>query len=295
MTLAPRLYTRVLVPLDGSATAEFAIRFALDLAIKHQAELVLLYLQHLDLPPEPVVTGAPGEDPAMGASDAYLERVRRDLRAEGVPVQTHVIGTRDLRGALLNFVEAERISAVVLSTQGRTSLLRWLFGTAVEQVLSSFPVPLLLVRPVYQHIIVPLDGSGWSESAIPRAAEIARLHDAELVLLHVYQAKGSDYAGEWALAGQQQIADQSLEHMRDHLGALRNRLRAEGLRAREVIIRGGSPAQAICDFVESEDGISLVVMSTHGRAGLSRWLVGSVAQTVIKHARCPVVLVHPER
>ena len=148
---------------------------------------------------------------------------------------------------------------------------------------------------MYQRIVVPLDGSRWSESAIPRAAELARVHDAELVLLHVYQPRGSDYADQWALAGQQQIADQAYEGMQEQLVALRNSLRQEGLRAREVIIRGGNPAQAICDYVEAEEGISLVVMSTHGRTGLARWLMGSVAQQVIKHARCPVMLVQPDK
>ena len=115
---------------------------------------------------------------------------------------------------------------------------------------------------------MPLDGSKWSESAIPRAVELARVHDAELVLLHVYQSKAGDYAGQWALAGQQQIADQTYEQMADQLIALRNRLRQEGLRVRDVMIRGGNPAQVICDFVESEEGISMIVMSTHGRTGL---------------------------
>jgi nucleotide-binding universal stress UspA family protein len=64
---------------------------------------------------------------------------------------------------------------------------------------------------------------------------------------------------------------------------------------REVIIRSGNPAQTICDFVESEEGISMIVMSTHGRTGISRWLVGSTAQTVIKNSRSPVTLVHPDR
>jgi nucleotide-binding universal stress UspA family protein len=184
---------------------------------------------------------------------------------------------------------------MVMSTQGRAAMTRWLFGSGVEKALTSFPVPIMLVRPMYQRIVVPLDGSKWSESALPRATELARVHDAELVLLHVYQSKSGDYAGQWALAGQQQIADQAYEQMREEMIAIRNRLRQQGLRAREVIIRGGNPAQTICDFVESEEGISMIVMSTHGRAGLTRWLVGSVAQTVLKNSRSPVTLVHPER
>jgi nucleotide-binding universal stress UspA family protein len=289
-----RIYNRLLVPLDGSSAAEFAIRFASDLATKHDADLVLLYLEHLS-----GQTADPGaaQDSARDQAwiNAYLEGLRKELRAADVRTYSQYIAAHDLAEALYKVIDSERISAVVMSTQGRTALLRWLFGSGVERAINSFPVPLLLVRPMYQRIVVPLDGSRWSESAIPRAAELARVHDAELVLLHVYQPRGGDYAGQWALAGQQQIADQAYEQMQEQLIALRNSLRQEGLRAREVIIRGGNPAQAICDYVETEEGISLVVMSTHGRTGLARWLMGSVAQQVIKNARCPVMLVQPDK
>jgi nucleotide-binding universal stress UspA family protein len=294
MIVPARIYNRVLVPLDGSSAAEFAIRFASDLALKHDAELILLYLDYLPVPvgeADRVENGARSREQI----EAYLDGLRKGLRAAGIRTHSEHVSTRDLAGALYKLIESGRVSAVVMSTQGRAAMMRWLFGSGVERALHEFPVPLLLVRPMYQRIIVPLDGSRWSESAIPRASELARVHDAELVLLHVYQPKGGDYAGQWALAGQQQIAEQSLGQMQEQLIAMRNRLRAEGLRAREVILRGSNPAQAICDFVASEDGISMVVMSTHGRTGLARWLVGSVAQQVIRQARCPVTLVHPDR
>ncbi len=289
--MTARIYSRVLVPLDGSLAAEFAIRFAADLARSHDADLLLLYLKHLPANPESPDTN----DQDLEQINKYLADVRKEQRDMGIRAYEYLVASRDLAEALFKFVDSERVSVIVLSTQGRTGLLRWLFGSSVEKTITDMPVPLLLVRPMYQRIVVPLDGSKWSESAIPRATELARVHDAELVLLHVYQSKAGDYAGQWALAGQQQIADQTYEQMADQLIGLRNRLRQEGLRVRDVMIRAGNPAQVICDFVESEEGISMIVMSTHGRTGLSRWLVGSVAQTVIKNSRSPVTLVRPER
>ncbi|MCD4685493.1 MAG: universal stress protein, partial [Anaerolineae bacterium] len=201
MPYSARLYTRVLVPLDGSSAAEFAIRFGADLAHKHQAELLLLHLRRLDVMAP--ADAAQDDDTSTAQIEAYLEALRKEVRADGVPTQTHVLSSHDLRADLLSFIESERVSAVALSTQGRTPMLRWLFGSNTQQTLSRFPVPVLLVRPAYQRVVVPLDGSKWSESAIPRAVESARLHSAELVLFHVYQPKGRDYAGDWALAGQQ--------------------------------------------------------------------------------------------
>lgn len=290
MTTLSRLYTRVLVPLDGSVAAEFAIRFARDLASRHQAELLLLHLHTVDVLTEDSDT-SPTDDHA-----AYLERLRKELQpADGLSIQTHTLASSNLRKALFEFIDNENVSVVVLSTRGRTPMLNWLFGSTLETTLDAFPVPLMLVRPRYQNVIVPLDGSKWSESAIPRAVEIARVHDAELILLHIYQAKGSDYASDWALAGQQHIAEQTLDQVREQLISLRNRLRQEGINAREALVRGNNPAQNICDFVASEDGISAIVMSTHGRTGISRWLMGSVAQNVIKNTRAAVILVNPDQ
>jgi nucleotide-binding universal stress UspA family protein len=294
MTQTARIYSRVLVTLDGSAAAEFAIRYAADLARHHDADLLLLHIAYL-----PVVVGAgdsAGEDELSREQVARrLAELRAQLRADGIRAQEHLLETRELPGALYRFVETERISVIVTSTQGKTGMLRWLFGADVEKALTGMPVPLLLVRPMYQKIVVPLDGSRWSESAIPRAAELARLHNAELILLHVFQSPVSSYSGEMALAGQQEIADQGFNQMRHQLVSLRNRLRQEGLQVREQIIRSNNPSQAICEFAEGEEGINMIVMSTHGRTGLSRWLVGSVAQKVLKSMRCPVTLVYPDR
>lgn len=294
MKIPKRIYSRVLVPLDGSETAEFAIRFAADLALKHEAELLLLYLADLPL--------VPGDTPPDEQDIEARQRIRRnldalrdDLKDQGLHVKNDYIETQNLSSALKKYLETERVSAVVMSTEGRTNLLRWLFGAHADKALTAFPVPIMLVRPAYHKIVVPLDGSRWSESAIPRAVEIARVHNAEIILLHVYQSSGEEFSAQWALAGQQQIADQGYEQIREQLVALRNRLRQEGLNVREHIIRGGSPARTICEFAANEEGISMVVMSTHGRTGLSRWLVGSVAQKVMKNLRCPVTLVQPEK
>jgi len=289
MTVASLAYQRILVPLDGSETAEFAIPYAADLARKHNAELVLLHLEYL---PALTVEQSP-DGPTHEQAQTHLTELRNQLHAEGIRASEHVIESRDLSETLFKFVEAERISVIVMSVQGRVGMLRWLFGNQIEKALGNLSVPLMLVRPVYHKIVVPLDGSRWSETAIPQAVDIARAHNAELVLLHIYQSPVSGYTAQIALAGQQDIAEQTYEQIHDHLIGLRNTLRSQGLRVREQMIRSNNPAQAICEFVESEEGVSMVVMTTHGRTGLSRWLFGSVAQKVVKNLRCPVTLVRP--
>ncbi len=144
----------------------------------------------------------------------------------------------------------------------------------------------------YKKILVPVDGSDWAERAIPHASRIARNNNAELILLTAYQKPMAEYQDQMALANVTEISDQIRERARNYMLGLRNELRAEGVNASYVIVEGKPPAETICDFVE-EEGIDLVVMSTHGRTGLARFLFGSVAQKVLQTVRVPVMLVRP--
>ncbi len=145
----------------------------------------------------------------------------------------------------------------------------------------------------YRKILVPLDGSGWAERAIPHAMHIARSQGARLILLHVYRPPMYEYIDQIALAGVTEIADQIRERAESYLLGLRNELRQQGLNADYVILEGLSPAAAIADFVKTE-GVDLVVMSTHGRTGLARFLFGSVAQKIVQSVSVPVMLVRPD-
>lgn len=294
MRIPTPAYQTILVSLDGSDVAEYAIPHAVDVARVHRSRLLLVCLADVI---EPEAAGLPlaAGQPTCQDAQSRLQTLRQQLREDNFDVETRVIEGPEPRAALEQLIEREGVQLIVMSTQGWTGMLRWVFGPDVEAALNNLPVPLLLVRPTTYKIVVPLDGSSWSESAIPQAQEIARAFDAEIILLHIFQSPASDYADQLALAGQQEAAERPYEQIRDTLIALRNTLRREGIRAREHIIRSNNPAQAIVDFVEGETGVSMVVMSTHGRTGISRLLMGSVAQKVVKNLRCPVTLVHPPR
>jgi nucleotide-binding universal stress UspA family protein len=145
----------------------------------------------------------------------------------------------------------------------------------------------------YKKILVPLDGSEWAERALPYAGDIARTHDAELVLLTVYKRPMNDYADQMELASVTEISDQIRERAKNYMVSLRNQLRAEGINVSYIIVEGGTPAETICDYAANED-VDLVVMSTHGRTGLARFLFGSVAHKVLQKVRVPVMLIRPD-
>lgn len=146
----------------------------------------------------------------------------------------------------------------------------------------------------YKKIIVPIDGSGWSERAIPHAVDIAQNNDAEIILLHVFRPPASEYVGEIALAGQDASLMALREDMKQKLMALRGQVRSEGVNVRVQFIEGTGVAGIICDYINEEDA-DLVVMSSHGRTGVTRWLFGSVAHKVMQEVNIPVMIIRPEK
>ncbi len=146
----------------------------------------------------------------------------------------------------------------------------------------------------YKKILVPLDGSGWAQRAVPHALEIARGGAAELILLHVFRAPAHEFTDQLALAHQDQQAQQTRDNIKKYLVGLRSELREENARVRTHYVEGVGVAELICDYVQSE-GIDLIVMSTHGRTGLARMLFGSVAREVMECVEVPVLLVQPDK
>ncbi len=145
---------------------------------------------------------------------------------------------------------------------------------------------------MYSKILVPLDGSALAERALAQAEEIARGTGAEIVLLQVVQAPLS-MSPE---AGQEEETKAILEQAsraRVYLGTVASRLAAAGSRSRFEVAEG-PPAAGILGFAHREE-VDLIVMSTHGRSGVSKLLMGSVAEKVMLTTKRPVLLVKPER
>lgn len=144
----------------------------------------------------------------------------------------------------------------------------------------------------YKKILVPLDGSGWSERAIPHARDIARNNNAEVILLHVFTPPAQEYIDSISLAGQESQLQELREQMKQHLMSVRNQIRGEKISVRVQFIEGTGVAGIICDYI-ADEGVDLVVMTSHGRTGLSRWVFGSVSYKVMQCAHVPVMIVRP--
>lgn len=155
---------------------------------------------------------------------------------------------------------------------------------------------------MYKEILVPLDGSELSASSIPTARQLAEALGARIHLLQIttqteefavmrgaeFGTMGSDYS--------QQVLDEVLTAQRDrierYLSEVGDDLTSVGLNVTKAV-EDGQPAEKIVDYAEAS-GIDLIIMSTHGRGGVRRFLVGSITDKVIRSTHLPVLVIHPE-
>ncbi|MCS6843243.1 MAG: universal stress protein [Caldilineales bacterium] len=152
---------------------------------------------------------------------------------------------------------------------------------------------------MYKRILVPLDGSTFAERALPHALEIARATNGELHLLTVVPLLDNQsmavvdlypmYVYRSFTVDQSQEMERLQADLRAYLEELCRRAASGGVRA-EPVVRSGQPAEEIISYAH-EAGCDLIVMSTHGRSGIGRWVYGSVADKVLRGADVPVLLV----
>jgi nucleotide-binding universal stress UspA family protein len=144
---------------------------------------------------------------------------------------------------------------------------------------------------MYDRIIVPLDGSKLAESALPEAEKLARLTGAELLLVRVVDYSSRDRLGDFGLLYEYEAMTKALEEERElataYLADVSARVEAENVAISTTLV-DGIAAQAIVGIAKPGD---LIVMATHGRTGMRRWFIGSIAEDVLRHSPVPVLLV----
>ena len=142
---------------------------------------------------------------------------------------------------------------------------------------------------MYKRILVPLDGSALAEAALQHAESIAQHFDADVVLLRVVVSPYAIVAPDLVLAGSEVDQKQFIAQAEGYLQGVAGRLRGKGLRVKTAVGEG-PVAESILEHAKKEHG-ELIVMSTHGRGGVSRWVYGSVADRVLQAAPCPILLI----
>ncbi|HWP58616.1 MAG TPA: universal stress protein [Candidatus Acidoferrales bacterium] len=287
------MYTRILVPLDGSKLAEQILPYARAFAVAFAARVDLLKVDD----PEAMV---PYLTPLAG--NEYLEKVSRGYFPASVEVD-RVVEAGKPAEVIVDRARAERSTLIAMATHGLSGLRRWLLGSVASKVVQTAVSPVLLVRPVeggeapveirLNTILVPLDGSGLAEKILPHVSAVARKMNLEVCLVRAYVAPPSSYVvaeGSQAYSFDR-VQQQFRREAEEYLKGKTEELQAEGLRV-SVMVVGGDAAEQIIDLARTTQQ-NLIALSTHGRSGLKRWVLGSVAEKIVHHSRDPVLIVRP--
>jgi nucleotide-binding universal stress UspA family protein len=304
------MFAKILLPLDSSDLAEYALQPAVHLAQQAQAELLLLHvLEHRTVlvPEGPDVMGHSLYYPettynrAEIAARDYLNGFQYGL-AKGYPEISwrFLLEDGDPAAKIVDTAVNEHSDLIIMSTHGYSGLTRWVLGSVAEKVLRHAPCPVLIVRadqPI-KNVLITLDGSKLAESSLPLGLAAAQAFAANVTLLRVddltdrldAQELAELNNEEWGLGERLRASVQ--EEIIYYLAQIRLRYGRDDLNI-DTATCYGKPSQAILNFAESHD-IDLIVMSTHGRTGLSRWRYGSVTEKVLRGADCDMLISRPQ-
>jgi nucleotide-binding universal stress UspA family protein len=187
-----------------------------------------------------------------------------------------------------------------MATHGRSGLDRWLMGSVAEKVLRATANPLLLVRTVtdrkttgetrWQSVIVPLDGSELAELVLPSVVTLAREMKLEVRLARAYEIPAAAYYGsEDYLPNYEAIKKEIREEARDYLLNKTEGLKKAGAANVSWVLLDGPAADELIKLGRSTPD-NLIAMSTHGRSGVKRWVLGSVTEKIVRHSGDPVLV-----
>jgi nucleotide-binding universal stress UspA family protein len=285
----------ILVPLDGSDLAARAVPFAATLAARGEASLLLLRaVNTLAAPTESA--GRALVDEAQLALDATTAA----LAADGITASTRVVD-RQAESAILEAAADADVNLIVMSTHGRGGLGRFIYGSVADTVLRHAPVPVLTVPPHglsawptagQVKILVPLDGSELSRLAVGPACDLSDALGGSLLLGSVVTFPSYSMYAEGYVFVDPDPGSGMLAETRRYLEEVAAGLRTDS-RQVEVSAIYGSPYFGITSMAR-EAGAGLIVMASHGRGGMTRALLGSVATATLRQSEVPIVLVRPD-
>jgi nucleotide-binding universal stress UspA family protein len=295
----------VLVPLDRSPFAEQALPAAIAIARRAKAELHLLHVRTLT-PPLAFQHVDWWSDALLQEEKDYLDKIAQRIRDEaGVEP---VVESRE--GNVPDIIRRHALNVgadlIVMTTHGHTGLSRTWLGSVADAVVRQDSTPVLMLRPdehpvaldehpLFSHVLIPLDGSAASETVLEEAARLGSLAHARYTLVRVV-APVLVPVHPYAFAGPATRPDDDAtaaeirgasEYLEKHVTALAE----TGLRVESKVQLGEHPAPTILEVARDVQA-DLIAMCTH-RHGPARYVLGSVADKVLRAGDLPILLMHP--
>ncbi|HEX9146196.1 MAG TPA: universal stress protein [Candidatus Binatia bacterium] len=298
------MYTRILIPLDGSKTAEQALPYARTLANKLKVPLELMG----------VIDIAEFAAHISAEKARYLERIIEQGERSSVDYLKGIAKTfpglsvictvekGTAAETIIDKAAADKGTLITMATHGRSGINRFVLGSVAEKVLRATNNPLLLVRAAdgaapgeearLTSVIVPLDGSELAESVLPAVTELAKKLGLEIVLFRAFNIPYGVYAGAdgyYAMNFDQLIADIK-DEATAYLETKTEELKGKGVESVSFLVKEGLSADEIIS-IGRQTPDNLIAMCTHGRSGVKRWVLGSVTESVVRHCGDPVLVI----
>ena len=286
------MFTRILVPSDGSAESNAALPLARTVARATGGSITVLRV---------LQPGDSADDrTTVAAARQNLQRIADELASDTLRVSA-LVRQGNPANEILQAATFTKSDLIIMRTHGRAGLGRAVLGSVTERVLADSTVPVLLVRPggrritQVSRVLVPVDGSPGGAVALATALAVTKINQASVRLLEVlvplslqaWSNVSGFYGGVYYDPAWDEAAARSA---RSYVDALVSQLRKDGVNVSGSTREG--PDVAHCLVAEADEvGADMIVMSTHALTGVARAVLGSVADAVVRTANCPVLLV----
>lgn len=299
---------QIMVPLDGSTFAESAITYAADIARHAQGTIHLVRVHQMPdedrLGDALYIDGAALDERWREEDRAYLAALTTDVRLADIETRPALL-MGEVVHSLRQYAASCSIELIVMSTHGRGGLTRAWLGSVADGLVRGANTPVLLLRPVSdiayageQHfsahsILIPIDGSEFSESIIETAIGIGGKENVHYTLLQILMPPPAVGMGDGVpLPVSADASDEVRRAAEDHIHTVRDDLRTRGYTVDAVVTVNPDVSTTIRDFAAEIDA-DLIAMVTHGHSGWRRFVLGSVTDTVMRSTTVPLLVLKP--
>jgi len=285
---------KILVPLNGSELAEKALPYAKSIARLKKSMLVLFAVS--------LTIFVERRDRLFSS---YLEVNAKELNKEGIKA-TIATSYGNVAKEIVKYANDNKIDMIVMATHGYSGAKKWMFGSITQKVLYGTEIPVLLVKAKgtqvseeFKRILVPIDGSPFSEATLPYVEELTRRTDKEVILLHICEppvvpSYGTQPINPSWKKYRDEMWSETEKLSTNYLDKMMAAMKAKRVKIKPRVIKAqtGEVAKTIMK-ISKEEKIDLLVMAAQGRAGVTRWVYGSVANKIVEESSLPVLLVRP--
>ncbi|MEE4310472.1 MAG: universal stress protein [candidate division KSB1 bacterium] len=287
---------KILCPLDFSKCSDNALKNALVIAEKYDAELhlfhaILMFEDEAYQNDDRVPDFKQSYDILSEISDAKLSALVKEKSGN---IRMKSVSRRGFSASeeILEYAREEDIDLIVVGTHGKSTIRHFLLGSVAEKILRLAQCPVMTVREdtetlgTHNHILIPIDFSEYSNKALAYGLEVASMYGLRVTLMHVIErVNHPSFYGASILEITSRLKKQSLEVMSE----IRAKAGFEDVET-DYVVKEGKPAHQIVEYAMANT-FDLLVIATHGLTGIEHFLMGSTTEKVIQNINVPVLVV----